>query len=55
MTDALHELAMLVADARAHGHQSVDCASLERLIVRCREHRPAEHLRRDLMAVYPLT
>lgn len=55
MIDPLRELATLVADARAHGAQSIDCASLERLIVRCRQQRPAEHLRRDLMAVYPLT
>lgn len=55
MTDALHQLELLVADARAHGAQSIDCAALEALIVRCREQRPAEHLRRDLMQVWPLT
>lgn len=54
MTDALHELATLVADARAHGHGSIDCAALEALIARCRQDRHLEHLRRDLMEVYPL-
>lgn len=55
MTDPLHELATLVADARAHGHNAIDCAALEALIVRCRQQRTHEHLRRDLMQVYPLT
>ena len=55
MIDPLNELALLVADARAHGHGSIDCASLEKLITRCRQDRHLEHLRRDLMQVYPLT
>ena len=54
MTDPLEQLAILVADARAHGHNSIDCASLEALIQRCRHGQHLEHLRRDLMQVWPL-
>jgi hypothetical protein len=54
MTD-LDAVAALVADARAYGHQSVDCAALERLIAERVSARTTEVLRRDLMEVFPLT
>ena len=54
MTDPLDQLALLVADARAHGHGAIDCAALEALIHRCRQQRTHDHLRRDLMQVWPL-
>lgn len=55
MIDITAELARIVADARAHGLQSIDLLSLERLLVRADDQRRRlEQRRRDLMAVYDL-
>lgn len=46
-----HDLHALVADARAHGMTSVDCAALERLLLtkrRTLDLEQAVHERRDL-------
>jgi hypothetical protein len=43
--DIAYELARIVDDARAHGLQSLDLVSLDRLL-----HRHREALRRDLLA-----
>lgn len=49
------ELASLVADARAHGLNSIDLLSLERLLVRAEaDRRHLEQRRRDLLAVFDL-